>query len=196
MDLETFLKNFYINDEKTLNEALDKLVNKNEEIQISEADEPADSTDNQENVQNTVETTEIEYNEESKDNKESDEENDKDEDDKSRGDDSDDVNDIKTDEPKNYFFKNIIFFTNDRKSTSNKTLKNLEDAIKGTDIKLLPFVAEEVSYKAKDNKIEFSFMKLRDDLEKIKSVNLKEIKEIQDAIKEILSIVKVPKVKG
>ena len=33
-----------------------------------------------------------------------------------------------------YFFKNIIFFTNSRDASKNKTLKNLEDAIKGTDI--------------------------------------------------------------
>ena len=67
-----------------------------------------------------------------------------------------DVEDIKEDDPKNYFFKNILFFTNDRREEKNKTLKNLLDAVKGTDIEVLPFVAEEVSYKAKDNKIEFN----------------------------------------
>ena len=49
-----------------------------------------------------------------------------------------------------------MFFTNDRREEKNKTLKNLLDAVKGTDIEVLPFVAEEVSYKAKDNKIEFN----------------------------------------
>ena len=67
----------------------------------------------------------------------------------------DEVNDIKEDNPKNYFFKNILFFTNDRYPESNKTLKNLLDAVKGTDIEVLPFVAEEVNYKATDKKIEF-----------------------------------------
>ncbi|MBO5005647.1 MAG: hypothetical protein J6D03_10610 [Clostridia bacterium] len=53
-----------------------------------------------------------------------------------------------------FFFNNIIFFTNERDSKKNKTLKNLEDAIKGTKIKLIIFVAEEVEYKADDNRIE------------------------------------------
>ena len=53
-----------------------------------------------------------------------------------------------------YFFNNIIFFTNERNSKKNKTLKNLESAIKGTNINLITFVAEEVEYKADDNKIE------------------------------------------
>lgn len=36
-----------------------------------------------------------------------------------------------------YFFKNILFFTNERDSAKNKTLKNLEEAVKDTDIILL-----------------------------------------------------------
>ena len=32
----------------------------------------------------------------------------------------------------NYFFKNILFFTNDREEKTNKTLKNLNDAVKNT----------------------------------------------------------------
>ena len=67
----------------------------------------------------------------------------------------DDAEEIKEDNPKNYFFKNILFFTNDRREEKNKTLKNLLDAVKGTDIQVLPFVAEEVNYKATDKKIEF-----------------------------------------
>ena len=55
-----------------------------------------------------------------------------------------------------YFFKNILFFTNDNNSKTNKTLKNLEDAIKGTGVKVFPFVAEEIDYKATDNKITFN----------------------------------------
>ena len=54
-----------------------------------------------------------------------------------------------------YFFKNILFFTNDRDNKSNKTLKNLTDAVKGKGVEIFPFVAEEVNYKATDDKIEF-----------------------------------------
>ena len=53
-----------------------------------------------------------------------------------------------------YFFKNIIFFTNERDESKNKTLKNLKDAIKNTDVNLVVFVAEEVDYTANDKKIE------------------------------------------
>ena len=62
----------------------------------------------------------------------------------------------KTQEGGKYFFKNILFFTNDRDPKSNKTLKNLNAAIKGTDINIYTFVAEEVDYKATDNKIKIS----------------------------------------
>lgn len=55
-----------------------------------------------------------------------------------------------------YFFKNIIFFTNNDDPKKNKTLKNLLDAIKGTDIKVFPFISEEITYKASDTQIEFS----------------------------------------
>lgn len=58
--------------------------------------------------------------------------------------------------PTSYFFKNIIFFTNERNPKKNKTLKNLEDAIKNTDINILIFVAEEINYKATNDKIEFN----------------------------------------
>lgn len=54
-----------------------------------------------------------------------------------------------------YFFKNILFFTNDRDSESNKTLKNLEKAVKNKGVQIYPFVAEEVDYKATDDKIEW-----------------------------------------
>ena len=53
-----------------------------------------------------------------------------------------------------YFFKNIIFFTNEREASKNKTLKNLQDAIKNTDVNLIVFVSEEVDYTANDKKIE------------------------------------------
>jgi len=62
---------------------------------------------------------------------------------------SDDEN--KTDK---YFFKNLIFFTNERKASKNKTLANLEKALEGTNINLITFVAEEVEYKAFDDRIE------------------------------------------
>lgn len=54
-----------------------------------------------------------------------------------------------------YFFKNILFFTNDRSSETNKTLKNLEEAVKGKDVKIFPFIAEEVDYKATDDEIKW-----------------------------------------
>lgn len=57
-----------------------------------------------------------------------------------------------------YFFKNIILFTNESDSSKNKTLKNLEDAIKGKDINLITFVSEQVNYKATDKEI-----KIKDD---------------------------------
>lgn len=53
-----------------------------------------------------------------------------------------------------YFFKNLIFFTNERKASKNKTLANLEKALEGTNINLITFVAEEVEYKAFDDRIE------------------------------------------
>ena len=53
-----------------------------------------------------------------------------------------------------YFFKNIIFFTNEREASKNKTLKNLQDALKNTDVNLIVFVSEEVDYMADDKKIE------------------------------------------
>ena len=43
-----------------------------------------------------------------------------------------------------------MFFTNERDSAKNKTLKNLEEAVKDTDINIVTFVAEEVTYKATD----------------------------------------------
>ena len=55
-----------------------------------------------------------------------------------------------------YFFDNIIFFTNERNPKKNKTLKNLEDAVKDTNINIIVFVADELQYKADDNKIEIS----------------------------------------
>ena len=57
---------------------------------------------------------------------------------------------------KDFFFKNIIVFTNDRDSKTNKTLKNIEEAIKGKGVNLSAFIAEEIDYKATDNKIKFN----------------------------------------
>lgn len=59
-------------------------------------------------------------------------------------------------EENDFFFKNILFFTNDRDSKSNKTLKNLEQAVKGKGVTIYPFVAEEIDYKATDTKIKFN----------------------------------------
>ena len=74
----------------------------------------------------------------------------------SEKDDTSEKNDKPKTDDKKYFFKNILFFTNDRREEKNKTLKNLLDAVKGQNIDVLPFVAEEVTYKATDNKIEFA----------------------------------------
>ena len=62
----------------------------------------------------------------------------------------------KSDDDTEFFFKNILFFTNDRDSKSNKTLKNLEQAVKGKGVNIYPFVAEEIDYKATDTKIKFN----------------------------------------
>ena len=59
----------------------------------------------------------------------------------------------KKNEENEYFFKNIILFTNERDPKKNKTLNNLLDAIKGKDINLITFVTDEVSYKAEDDYI-------------------------------------------
>lgn len=64
------------------------------------------------------------------------------------------IHEAKKEEDK-YFFKNILIFTNDRDSSTNKTLKNLEQAVKGKGVEIFPFVAEEVDYKATDDKIEW-----------------------------------------
>lgn len=56
----------------------------------------------------------------------------------------------------NYFFNNILFFTNDTDSKTNKTLKNLEDAIQYTDINLVKFDCDQVSYTATDKYIEIT----------------------------------------
>lgn len=53
-----------------------------------------------------------------------------------------------------FFFKNILFFTNEREASKNKTLKNLQDAVKGTDVEIITFVSEEIEYKADATSIE------------------------------------------
>lgn len=59
----------------------------------------------------------------------------------------------KKEEKSDYFFKNILFFTNERDPKKNKTLKNLEDAIKGKNINLVTFIAAEVTYEADEEHI-------------------------------------------
>ena len=89
------------------------------------------------------------------------------------------ANDIKTtdnivdkiEKKSGYFFKNIIFFTNSRDASKNKTLKNLEDAIKGTDIDVFTFVAEEVDYKATDNSIKIKDSKTKLKIEKQSNID-------------------------
>ena len=65
--------------------------------------------------------------------------------------------DNKTESKKtHYFFNNILFFTNDTDAKTNKTLKNLEDAIQYTDINLVKFDCDQVSYTATDKYIEIT----------------------------------------
>lgn len=84
----------------------------------------------------------------------------------------DNVNkDIDTKTNKQYFFENILFFTNERDSKKNKTLKNLEDAIKDTNINIIPFVAEEVTYKATDKSISISDKKQKYKIDKQSNID-------------------------
>lgn len=63
---------------------------------------------------------------------------------------------IKESKKQHYFFNNILFFTNDTDVKTNKTLKNLEDAIQYTDINLIKFNCDKVSYTATDKYIEIT----------------------------------------
>lgn len=147
--LESFLKKFYMNDENALNEALQKLV-----ILQEASDDLEDTKNVDSNINDEKEQTESEDFEDHDDD---------------ASDNIEEPNDIN--ENKKYFFKNILFFTNDRKSESNKTLKNLEEAIKDTEVEIFTFVAEEVSYKAKDNKIEFSDSKTKYKIDKQSNID-------------------------
>lgn len=146
--LESFLRNFYLDDENALNEALDKLL-------VKEASEESD--DNKNNDSNINTEKESIENEDIEDHTDDNSDNLEETDDKK--------------ENTKYFFKNILFFTNDRKSESNKTLKNLEEAVKDTEVEIFPFVAEEVSYKAKDNKIEFNDSKNKYKIDKQSNID-------------------------
>ena len=74
-------------------------------------------------------------------------------------------------EDKKYFFKNILFFTNERDSKKNKTLKNLEDAVKGKDVKIITFVSDEVHYKTFDTKIDIKDDKTKYTIDKQSNVD-------------------------
>lgn len=63
---------------------------------------------------------------------------------------------LKESKKQHYFFNNILFFTNDTDAKTNKTLKNLEDAIQYTDINLIKFNCDKVSYTATDKYIEIT----------------------------------------
>lgn len=136
-----------MDDENALNEALSKLV--------KEASDESDDNENHDSNVNTEKET-IEH-----------------EDIEDHNDDTSDNLEEKDNkkENKKYFFKNILFFTNDRKSESNKTLKNLEEAIKDIGVEIFTFVAEEVSYKAKDNKIEFNDSKNKYKIDKQSNID-------------------------
>lgn len=84
---------------------------------------------------------------------------------------SEDDNELEEQSGSKYFFENIIFFTNERNSKKNKTLKNLEDAIKDDKINLIVFVAEEVEYKADDNKISIKDKKTEYTIDKQSNVD-------------------------
>lgn len=79
--------------------------------------------------------------------------------------------DSKESKENNYFFSNIIFFTNERDSSKNKTLKNLEDAIKGMDINLYVFKHDELDYKAKDDYIKISDSKTKLKIDKQSNID-------------------------
>ena len=99
-------------------------------------------------------------------------------------------------ENKPYFFKNILFFTNDR-TNSNKTLENLREALKespnGEDITLSVFVADEISYKASDEKIDFKDGKNKYTIDKqsnidtivISRLGVQKSEECMELIKEL-----------
>lgn len=79
--------------------------------------------------------------------------------------------DTKESKDNKYFFSNIIFFTNERDSSKNKTLKNLEDAIKGMNINLYVFKHDELDYKAKDDYIKISDSKTKLKIDKQSNVD-------------------------
>lgn len=59
---------------------------------------------------------------------------------------------VPTEKPKeDYFFKKILLFTSSKDRSQNKTLANLQDAIKDTTIDLEIFNTSQVSYKQLDN---------------------------------------------
>ena len=72
---------------------------------------------------------------------------------------------------KKYFFKNILFFTNDRDPKKNKTLENLYEAVEGKDVEVFPFVAEEVTYKATDKSISINDTKLKYKIDKQSNID-------------------------
>ena len=83
---------------------------------------------------------------------------------------------VKPEEPEDednnrYFFKNIIFFTNERDENKNKTLKNLNKAIENTNIEIFTFVAEEVNYKATSKKIDIFDSKTKLKIDKQSNVD-------------------------
>ena len=92
-----------------------------------------------------------------------------------------------------YFFNTILFFTNEREEDKNKTLKNLNDAIKGKDVEIKTFVAKEINYKAKDNVINFNDNKTSYKIDKqsnvdtivISRLGVQDSEECMELIKEL-----------
>lgn len=113
------------------------------------------------------------------------------EDDQTRGDSETDIKGIKKNSP--YFFENILFFTNDRDPKNNKTLKNLNEALKDTDVNLVVFVAEEVTYKATDKSIKISDTKTKFTVDKQSNVDtiviarlgVQDSEECMECVKEL-----------
>lgn len=77
-------------------------------------------------------------------------------DDKSDDTDNNDKDELTKAKPNNYFFKNILFFTNNTNKEKNKTLNNLYDAVKYSNVNVYPFDINNIEYHTKNDKIYFN----------------------------------------
>ncbi len=103
------------------------------------------------------------------------------------------INEAGKEKKQPYFFKNILFFTNERNSNKNKTLKNIEAAIEGQDINLNIFVSDEVSFKVNDDTIHIEDRKNKIDIKDESNVDtiviarlgVQESEQCMECIKEL-----------